>query len=91
MALRSRGTPRIANRLLETLRDFAQIMGDGLIDMWITMRLDHMLDVDREGLDYVDQKSFATMIEMYGAVVLSALGTFLVNIAEERRDRSRKI
>ena len=56
LARRSRGTPRIANRLLKRVRDFAQIMGDGLIDETITDKALTMLDVDREGLDYVDQK-----------------------------------
>ncbi|MBS8112804.1 Holliday junction branch migration DNA helicase RuvB, partial [Streptococcus suis] len=66
LARRSRGTPRIANRLLKRVRDFAQIMGDGLIDDSITDKALTMLDVDREGLDYVDQKILRTMIEMYG-------------------------
>ena len=66
LALRSRGTPRIANRLLKRVRDFAQIMGDGLIDDVITDKALTMLDVDHEGLDYVDQKILRTMIEMYG-------------------------
>lgn len=55
LALRSRGTPRIANRLLKRVRDFAQIMGDGLIDDVITDKALTM-DVDHEGLDYVDRK-----------------------------------
>ena len=74
LALRSRGTPRIANRLLKRVRDFAQIMGNGVIDD---------LDVDHEGLDYVDQKILRTMIEMYGGGPVG-LGTLSVNIAEER-------
>ena len=57
LALRSRGTPRIANRLLKRVRDFAQIMGDGVIDDLITDKALTMLDVDHEGLDYVDQKN----------------------------------
>ena len=83
LALRSRGTPRIANRLLKRVRDFAQIMGDGLIDDVITDKALTMLDVDREGLDYVDQKILRTMIEMYGGGPVG-LGTLSVNIAEER-------
>ena len=58
LALRSRGTPRIANRLLKRVRDYAQIMGNGLIDDKITDQALSMLDVDRKGLDYVDQKIF---------------------------------
>ncbi|MCQ8266754.1 Holliday junction branch migration DNA helicase RuvB [Streptococcus suis] len=83
LARRSRGTPRIANRLLKRVRDFAQIMGDGLIDEKITDKALTMLDVDREGLDYVDQKILRTMIEMYGGGPVG-LNTLSVNIAEER-------
>ena len=83
LALRSRGTPRIANRLLKRVRDFAQIMGNGVIDDVITDKALTMLDVDHEGLDYVDQKILQTMIEMYGGGPVG-LGTLSVNIAEER-------
>ena len=72
-----------ANRLLKRVRDFAQIMGDGLIDDVITDKALTMLDVDHEGLDYVDQKILRTMIEMYGGGPVG-LGTLSVNIAEER-------
>lgn len=83
LACRSRGTPRIANRLLKRVRDYAQIVGDGVITAQITDKALTMLDVDREGLDYVDQKILRTMIEMYqGGPV--GLGTLSVNIAEER-------
>ena len=81
LARRSRGTPRIANRLLKRVRDYAQIMGDGVIDELMTDKALTMLDVDSEGLDYVDQKILRTMIEMYqGGPV--GLGTLSVNIAE---------
>ncbi|HFI0501184.1 TPA: Holliday junction branch migration DNA helicase RuvB [Streptococcus suis] len=83
LARRSRGTPRIANRLLKRVRDFAQIMGDGLIDETITDKALTILDVDREGLDYVDQKILRTMIEVYGGGPVG-LNTLSVNIAEER-------
>ena len=83
LALRSRGTPRIANRLLKRVRDFAQIMGNGVIDDIITDKALTMLDVDHEGLDYVDQKILRTMIEMYSGGPVG-LGTLSVNIAEER-------
>ena len=62
LALRSRGTPRIANRLLKRVRDFAQIMGNGVIDDLITDKALTMLDVDHEGLDYVDQKILRTIL-----------------------------
>ena len=83
LARRSRGTPRIANRLLKRVRDYAQIMGDGIIDDKIADKALTMLDVDQEGLDYVDQKILRTMIEMYGGGPVG-LGTLSVNIAEER-------
>lgn len=83
LARRSRGTPRIANRLLKRVRDFAQIKGDGQIDCVITDQALTMLDVDKEGLDYVDQKILRTMIELYGGGPVG-LGTLSVNIAEER-------
>lgn len=83
LARRSRGTPRIANRLLKRVRDFAQILGDGQIDDQITDQALTMLDVDAEGLDRVDQKILRTMIELYrGGPV--GLGTIAVNIAEDQ-------
>ena len=83
IALRSRGTPRIANRLLKRVRDFAQIMGDGRVDKAITDKALTILDVDAAGLDYIDQKILRTMIEMYhGGPV--GIGTLAVNIAEDR-------
>lgn len=83
LAKRSRGTPRIANRLLKRVRDYAQIMGDGVITKEMTDKALEMLDVDHEGLDYVDQKILRTMIEMYNGGPVG-LGTLSVNIAEER-------
>lgn len=69
--------------MLKRVRDYAQIVGDGIITAQITDKALTMLDVDREGLDYVDQKILRTMIEMYqGGPV--GLGTLSVNIAEER-------
>lgn len=83
IALRSRGTPRIANRLLKRVRDFAQIMGDGRVDKAITDKALTILDVDAAGLDYIDQKILRTMIEIYhGGPV--GIGTLAVNIAEDR-------
>ena len=83
IARRSRGTPRIANRLLKRVRDFAQIKGTGVINDEITRKALLMLDVDASGLDYIDQKILKTMIEMYqGGPV--GLGTLSVNISEER-------
>ncbi|MGT2865911.1 Holliday junction branch migration DNA helicase RuvB [Streptococcus fryi] len=83
LARRSRGTPRIANRLLKRVRDYAQIVGDGTITDQIADKALTLLDVDKEGLDYVDQKILRTMIELYGGGPVG-LGTLSVNIAEER-------
>ena len=66
IARRSRGTPRIANRLLKRVRDFAQVQGDGKIDRPIADQALTLLQVDQAGLDYVDQKLLRTMIELYG-------------------------
>ncbi|WP_285121027.1 Holliday junction branch migration DNA helicase RuvB [Lactococcus petauri] len=83
IALRSRGTPRIANRLLKRVRDFAQIMSDGRVDKEITDKALQILDVDNAGLDYIDQKILRTMIEMYNGGPVG-LGTLAVNIAEDQ-------
>ena len=83
IALRSRGTPRIANRLLKRVRDFAQIMGDGRVDKEITDKALQILAVDNAGLDYIDQKILRTMIEMYNGGPVG-LGTLAVNIAEDQ-------
>lgn len=83
IALRSRGTPRIANRLLKRVRDFAQIMGDGRVGKEITDKALQILDVDNAGLDYIDQKILRTMIEMYNGGPVG-LGTLAVNIAEDQ-------
>lgn len=82
IARRSRGTPRIANRLLKRVRDVAQVKGNGQIDAQIADHALQLLQVDEKGLDYVDQKLLKTMIEMYqgGPVGLSTLA---VNISEE--------
>lgn len=66
LARRSRGTPRIANRLFRRVRDYAQVMGDGVITHDIaTLALDR-LDIDSLGLDYVDHKYLMGIIERFG-------------------------
>ncbi|MFD2307113.1 Holliday junction branch migration DNA helicase RuvB [Enterococcus termitis] len=82
IARRSRGTPRIANRLLKRVRDFAQVQSDGVIDRSIADQALTLLQVDHEGLDYVDQKLLKTMIELYGGGPVG-LSTLAVNISEE--------
>lgn len=66
IAKRSRGTPRIANRLLKRIRDFAQVRGDGSIDMPITQEALTALDVDHLGLDESDRKLLRAIIEKFG-------------------------
>lgn len=66
IAMRSRGTPRIANRLLRRIRDFAQVKGDGGIDLNITRESLTALDIDEKGLDDVDRKLLMTIIEKFG-------------------------
>jgi len=66
MARRSRGTPRIANRLLKRVRDFAQVKHDGLIDGEIAKSSLDIMEVDRMGLDLVDRRLLLTMIEKFG-------------------------
>ncbi|MGO3731832.1 MAG: Holliday junction branch migration DNA helicase RuvB [Vagococcus sp.] len=83
IARRSRGTPRIANRLLKRVRDFAQVEGNGDIDVHIADKALVMLQVDHKGLDYVDQKLLKTMIDLYGGGPVG-LTTIAVNISEER-------
>ncbi len=82
IALRSRGTPRVANRLLRRVRDFAQVYQDGLITKEIADKALAILSVDSKGLDDLDRKILTTMIEFYrgGPVGLS---TIAANIGEE--------
>ena len=82
IARRSRGTPRIANRLLKRVRDFAQVQANGIIDRQISDKALLLLQVDHAGLDYVDQKLIRTMIELYGGGPVG-LSTLSVNIGEE--------
>ncbi len=66
IARRSRGTPRIANRILKRVRDFAQIKYDGVITKSVADAALDMLDVDKFGLDHIDRNILETMIEKFG-------------------------
>lgn len=83
LAMRSRGTPRIANRLLKRTRDYAQVKADGTIDLDISKKALHMLEVDHEGFDTMDRKILTTIIENFdgGPVGLDTLSS---SISEER-------
>ncbi len=65
IARRSRGTPRIANRLLKRIRDFAQVLGDGRINLQLTKSSLLSLEVDERGLDEMDRKLLLTIIEKF--------------------------
>ncbi len=77
IAGRSRGTPRIANALLRRVRDFAQIKGDGTIDIAIAKYALNALNVDQHGLDEMDNKILTTIIDKFkgGPVGISTLAT----------------
>ena len=77
IARRSRGTPRIANALLRRVRDFAQIKGDGIINMEIAHYALNALNVDENGLDEMDNKILAAIIEKFkgGPVGISTIST----------------
>jgi Holliday junction DNA helicase RuvB len=74
---RSRGTPRIANGLLRRVRDFAQVLNDGEIDLGITQHALHALNVDEYGLDDMDNKILMAIIEKFkgGPVGLTTIAT----------------
>ncbi|MBT3136063.1 Holliday junction branch migration DNA helicase RuvB [Alteromonas sp. ALT199] len=65
VARRSRGTPRIANRLLRRVRDYAEIKADGTVGADVAAKALDMLDVDKEGFDYMDRKLLTTIIEKF--------------------------
>ena len=77
IALRSRGTPRIANSLLRRVRDFAQVMGDGHIDLKIARYALDKLNIDKRGLDAIDNKILRTIISTFkgGPVGANTLAT----------------
>ncbi|WP_091233219.1 MULTISPECIES: Holliday junction branch migration DNA helicase RuvB [Fontibacillus] len=82
IALRSRGTPRIANRLFRRVRDYAQVRGDGLITTDIAREALQMLQVDNMGLDLIDYKMLQAMITSFrGGPV--GLDTIAATIGEE--------
>lgn len=84
IAGRSRGTPRIANALLRRVRDFAQIKGDGNIDIDIAKYALEALNVDAHGLDEMDNKILSTIIEKFkgGPVGITTLATAVSESAE---------
>ncbi len=83
LARRSRGTPRVANRLLKRVRDFQQVNKDDQIYIETTKRALQLLQVDQEGLDYIDHKMMNCIINQYGGGPVG-LDTIAVSIGEER-------
>lgn len=82
IASRSRGTPRIANRLLRRVRDFAQVVGSGTITRELADRALTALEVDRLGLDGVDRRMLRAIIEHYGGGPVG-LDTLAATVGEE--------
>jgi Holliday junction DNA helicase RuvB len=74
---RSRGTPRIANSLLRRVRDFAQVLADGVVDLGITQHALRALNVDEHGLDEMDNRILSTIIEKFrgGPVGITTIAT----------------
>ena len=83
VALRSRGTPRIANALLKRVRDFAQVMGDGHIDLEIARYSLNKLKIDTRGLDSIDNKILNTIITKFKGGPVGA-GTIATAISEDQ-------
>jgi Holliday junction DNA helicase RuvB len=82
IARRSRGTPRIANRLLRRVRDYAQVRADGRVTAEIARTALDLLEVDRFGLDEIDQKIMLTVLEKYSGGPVG-LNTIAASIEEE--------
>lgn len=82
MARRSRGTPRLANRLLKRVRDFAQVKYDGVITKEVAMYALDLLDVDKYGLDHIDRNILLTIIEKFNGGPVG-LDTLAASIGED--------
>ena len=82
LARRSRGTPRIANRLLKRVRDFAQVIGDGAITLPIAKQALDRLEIDGLGLDSIDRRMLLTIVRNYGGGPVG-LETLAAAIGEE--------
>jgi len=82
IARRSRGTPRISNRLLRRVRDYAQVRASGDIDEDVAQKALNLLEVDRFGLDEIDRKIMLTISEKYGGGPVG-LSTIAASIDEE--------
>jgi len=83
VAKRARGTPRIANRLLRRLRDFAQVEGGGRVDLALAERALSLLDVDHAGFDRMDRRLLLTIIDKFSGGPVG-LETLAAALGEER-------
>ena len=83
VAARSRGTPRIANRLLRRVRDFAEVKASGTIDQTVSAAALDMLDVDQQGFDYMDRKLLMAIIDKFDGGPVG-LDTLAAAIGEEK-------
>jgi Holliday junction DNA helicase RuvB len=83
IAKRSRGTPRVANRLLRRVRDYAQVKADGRITPEVTARALQMLEVDAHGFDEIDRRLLLAIIEKFGGGPVG-VGSLAAALSEER-------
>jgi holliday junction DNA helicase RuvB len=82
IAARSRGTPRIANRLLRRVRDYAEVEGDGTVDVAVARAALHVFDVDELGLDRLDRRLLEALVDRFGGGPVG-LSTLATSLAEE--------
>ena len=82
IACRARGTPRVANRLLKRIRDYAQVKANGVVDGKVTLEAMGKLEVDKLGLDEIDRKVLRTIIEKFDGGPVG-LDTIAASISEE--------
>ncbi len=88
LARRSRGTPRVANRLLKRVRDFAQVQGDGIVNAATAKHALKRMDIDEQGLDEMDRSLLRAIIELYGGgpvgleTIAAALGEEAVTLED---------
>ena len=83
IARRSRGTPRVANRLLRRVRDFAQVRADGVVTGSVALDALKLLDVDQRGFDEIDRRLLLTIIEKFNGGPVG-LGTIAASMSEEK-------
>ena len=82
IAKRSRGTPRIANRLLKRVRDYAQVIGQGVVNKDIANKTLQVMEIDELGLDVIDRKILTTIINKFGGGPVG-LDTLAATISED--------